>query len=105
MYADENFKLNLDNMPQGAKPRMILVVKPGNPCPVGAQRQEWVDLIEYCIENNIRLVNDGAYTALTHTSHVTLTEVAKDYPKLEWIELLSISKTFSACGWRLGMAV
>ncbi|MCD5374884.1 aminotransferase class I/II-fold pyridoxal phosphate-dependent enzyme [Candidatus Gracilibacteria bacterium] len=105
MYADENFALNIKHIPEGAKPRMILVVKPGNPCPVGAQKQEWIDLIEYCIKNNIRLVNDGAYTALTHTSHVTLTEVAKDYPDLEWIELLSISKTFSACGWRLGMAV
>lgn len=105
MYADENFKLNLDHIPKGVKPRMILTVKPGNPCPVWASREEWVDLIEYCIENNIRLVNDGAYTALTHTKHVSLTEVAKDYPQLDWIELFSISKTFSACGWRLGMAV
>jgi len=105
MYASENFKLNMNHFPKGIKPRMILTVKPGNPCPVGATREEWVELIEYCIANKVRLVNDGAYTALTHNSHVTLTEVAKDYPELEWIELLSMSKTFSACGWRLGMAV
>jgi aspartate/methionine/tyrosine aminotransferase len=84
---------------------MILTVKPGNPCPVGATREEWVETIEHCIKNKIRLVNDGAYTALTHNSHVTLTEVAKDYPKLEWMELFSGSKTFSMCGWRLGVAV
>jgi aspartate/methionine/tyrosine aminotransferase len=34
-----------------------------------------------------------------------LTEVAKDYEELEWMELFSMSKTFSACGWRLGIAV
>lgn len=50
-------------------------------------------------------MNDGAYTALTHTSHVTLTEVAKEYPELDWIELFSMSKTFSACGWRLAVTV
>jgi len=105
IYAEENFALKIDNMPAWVKPRMILTVKPGNPCPVWATREEWVELIEYCIKNNIRLVNDGAYTALTHKSHVTLTEVAKDYPELDWIELFSGSKTFSMCGWRLGVAV
>jgi len=105
MYAEENFALKLENMPKDVNPRMILTVKPGNPCPVGATREEWVELIEHCIENNIRLVNDGAYTALTHNAHVTLTDVAKDYPKLDWIELFSGSKTFSICGWRLGVAV
>ncbi len=105
MYASENFRLNIDNIPDWVKPRMILVVKPWNPCPVWAQRDEWIELIEYCIKHKIRLVNDGAYTALTHTSHVTLTEVAKDYPDLEWMELFSMSKTFSACGWRLAVTV
>jgi aspartate/methionine/tyrosine aminotransferase len=37
---------------------MILTVKPGNPCPVGATREEWEEIIEYCIKNKIRLVND-----------------------------------------------
>ena len=105
MYARENFALDIKHIPAWAKPRMILTVKPGNPCPVWATRAEWVALIEYCIANNIRLVNDGAYTALTHTEHITLTEVAKDYPALDWIELFSISKTFSACGWRLAVTV
>jgi len=105
IYASENFRLNLEHFPKWIKPRMILTVKPGNPCPVWATKEEWIELIEYCIKNKIRLVNDWAYTALTHNSHVTLTEVAKDYEELEWMELFSMSKTFSACGWRLGIAV
>ncbi len=106
LTSDENFKLNLENLPKLEKPpRMIITVKPGNPCPAGASREDWEALIEYCIEHNVRLVNDGAYTSLKHKEHVPLSEVAKDYPALDWMELFSISKTLSACGWRLGAAV
>lgn len=106
LYSSENFKLNLKNLPTGEnKPRMIITVKPGNPCPSGATKEDWEVLIEYCIKYNIRLVNDGAYTSLTHTNHVPLCQVAKDYPKLNWIEYFSISKAISACGWRLGAAI
>lgn len=106
LTSEENFKLNLNNLPKREKPpRMIITVKPGNPCPAGATREEWAALIEYCIDHNVRLVNDGAYTSLNHSDHVSLSEVAKDYPGLDWMELFSISKTLSACGWRLGAAV
>ncbi len=105
IYSSEDFKLDLKNMPKEALPRVIVTVKPWNPCPVWASREEWVELIEFCIENNIRLVNDGAYTAVVHEKHVSLTEVAKDYKDLDWIELFSMSKTYSACGWRFGVVV
>ncbi len=106
LYSSEDFKLNLENLPKtGKKPRMIITVKPGNPCPAGASREDWEALIAYCLENNIRLVNDGAYTSLTHKNHTPLCEVAKDYPELDWIEYFSVSKAISACGWRLGAAI
>ncbi len=106
LFSEDNFKLNLENLPKLEKPpRMIITVKPGNPCPAGASREDWEQLIEHCIANNIRLVNDGAYTSLTHKEHIPLCEVAKDYPDLDWIEYFSISKTLSACGWRLGGAI
>ncbi|RYZ71417.1 MAG: aminotransferase class I/II-fold pyridoxal phosphate-dependent enzyme, partial [Proteobacteria bacterium] len=84
------------------KPDLIFVIRPGNPASQGATRQEWVDLIEFCSERGIRLANDGAYTTLTQGGHVTLAEVAKDYPTLEWIELYSLSKALSDPGARLG---
>ncbi len=106
LYSSENFRLSLENLPKTEKsPKMIITVKPGNPSPAGASREEWEALITYCITNNIRLVNDGAYTSLTHTDHVPLSAVAKDYPELDWIEYFSLSKAISACGWRLGVAI
>ena len=105
IYSHEHFKLKISNLKKWKLPRMIVTVKPWNPCPVWASRDEWVELIEFCIKNNIRLVNDWAYTAVVHKNHISLTEVAKDYKELDWIELLSMSKTYSACGWRLWVAV
>ncbi len=106
LYSEENFALNLKNLPKQKKPpRMIITVKPGNPCPAGASRKNWEELIQYCIANNVRLVNDAAYASLVHKEHITLSEVAKDYQELDWIEMFSISKTLSACGWRLGGAI
>lgn len=105
IYSKENFELKLSNMPAWVKPRMILTVKPWNPCPTWARKEDWIELIDYCIKNKIRLVNDWAYTAVVHENHVSLTEVAKDYPELEWIELFSMSKAYSACGWRFWVAV
>ena len=101
IYSYENFKLKVANIPEWKKPKMILTVKPWNPCPVWASKEEWIEIIDYCIKNKIRLVNDWAYTAVVHKNHISLTSVAKDYPELEWAELFSISKTFSACWWRI----
>lgn len=105
IYSYENFKLKVSNMPDWRLPRMILTVKPWNPCPVWASEEEWKEIIDFCIKNKIRLVNDGAYTAVVHKNHVSLTSVAVKYPELEWAELFSISKTYSACGWRLWVIV
>ncbi len=106
LNSADNFKLNLETLPKlDTPPRMIITVKPGNPCPAGANHEDWEELIKYCIQYDIRLVNDAAYTSLTHKSHTPLCMVAKDFPELDWIEYFSISKTLSACGWRLGAAV
>ncbi len=89
-----------------SRPDLIFVIRPGNPASQGASAGEWKPLIQFCIENKVRLVNDGAYTTLAPKgSHVPLIEVAKDYPKLEWLELFSVSKSFSDPGARLGVAV
>ena len=87
------------------RPDLIFVIRPGNPVARGANRDEWVSLIEYCIKNQVRLVNDGAYSTLDQGSHVPLIQVAKDYPELEWAEMFSVSKSFSDPGARLGVLV
>ncbi|MEK7746626.1 MAG: pyridoxal phosphate-dependent aminotransferase, partial [Elusimicrobiota bacterium] len=84
------------------RPDLVFVIRPGNPASVGASAREWRELIAFCLENGSRLVNDAAYAGLAGDSHVPLAAVAKDFPDLDWLELYSVSKSFSDPGARLG---
>jgi aspartate/methionine/tyrosine aminotransferase len=84
---------------------LVYVIRPGNPAAVGATASEWKELIEHCLERGTRLVNDAAYVGLAGEQHVALARVACEYPDLEWIEMVSVSKSFSDPGARLGALV
>lgn len=84
------------------RPDLVFVIRPGNPASVGASEREWREIIAFCLENGSRLVNDAAYAGLAGDAHVPLAWVAKDFPDLEWLELYSVSKSFSDPGARLG---
>lgn len=85
---------------------LIFVIRPGNPAAVGASAEDWRALIAHCLRTGARLVNDAAYAGLARgTNHVPLAAVAKDFPELEWIEMYSVSKSFSDPGARLGALI
>ncbi len=111
LATEDNMRLNLDRLKKALRDRgidradLIYVIRPGNPAAVGATAEEWKALIEYCIENNTRLCNDAAYAGLAGEDHIPLAYAAKEYPELEWIEMYSVSKSFSDPGARLGAVV
>ena len=111
LSSSENMRLTLPGLKaalRAGKARradLVFVIRPGNPGAVGASVEEWKALIEHCIEHGTRLVNDGAYAGVAGERHVPLAAVAKDYPELEWLELYSVSKSFSDPGARLGALV
>ena len=111
LYSAENMRLcvaHLDSALKQAKvkrPDLVFVIRPGNPASVGSTAGEWQALIQFCLEHKTRLVNDAAYAGLTDEPHIPLAAVAKDYPELEWLELYSVSKSFSDPGARLGALV
>ncbi len=111
LYTAENMRLcvaHLETALRQAKvkrPDLIFVIRPGNPASVAATAGEWQALIQFCLQHGSRLVNDAAYAGLADDNHVPLAAVAKDYPELEWLELYSVSKSFSDPGARLGALV
>jgi len=112
LVSSDNMRLNLARLKAALKKDgseradLIFVVRPGNPAAVGANRSEWKELIEFCLAQGARLVNDGAYAGLAgESTHVPLAQVAKDYPQLEWLEMYSVSKSFNDPGARLGALV
>lgn len=85
---------------------LVYVIRPGNPAAVGANKAEWTALIDWCVAKGARLVNDGAYAALCEEGkHTSLASVAKDRKDVEWIEMFSVSKSFSDPGARLGALI
>jgi alanine-synthesizing transaminase len=112
LVSSDNMRLNVARLKDALKrdgtdrADLIFTIRPGNPAAVGASAADWKELIAFCIEKGMRLVNDAAYAGLTAgDSHVPLAQVAKDYPDLEWLELYSVSKSYNDPGARLGALV
>ncbi|PPR26484.1 MAG: LL-diaminopimelate aminotransferase [Alphaproteobacteria bacterium MarineAlpha10_Bin3] len=69
---------------------------------------DWLrELCRYCSDNDIRLFNDAAYYALSHTrDSATLCEVAVDFPQLSWAEAFTAAKLIgNGTGWHVGALV
>jgi len=112
LVSADNMRLNVARLKEALKKDgtdradLVFTIRPGNPAAVGASREDWKELIAFCLEKGMRLVNDAAYSGLTSGgAHVPLAQVAPDYPDLEWLELYSVSKSYNDPGARLGALV
>lgn len=112
LASEDDMRLNLSRLKTALADNklervdLIYVIRPGNPAAVGASEEEWRELCQFCQERDIRLVNDGAYAGLCEPgSHTSLAKVACQYEKLDWIEMYSVSKSYSDPGGRLGAIV
>jgi alanine-synthesizing transaminase len=112
LASSDNMRLNLGRLKAALRQDgtdradLVFVIRPGNPAAVGASVADWKELIGFCLEKKMRLVNDGAYSGLTAPgTHVPLAQVARDYHELEWLELYSVSKSYNDPGARLGALV
>lgn len=112
LVSSDNMRLNVGRLKEAltrdgtGRADLIFTIRPGNPAAVGASAADWKELIAFCLEKDMRLVNDAAYAGLTAGgAHVSLARIAKDYPDLEWLELYSVSKSYNDPGARLGALV
>ena len=102
LYAKDKFRPRMENMPE--KVNVVLLNYPNNPTGAVMDEAGWREICQWAVDNGVRLVNDAAYCGLVHGKHTTLSEIASQYPDLEWIELFSASKSHNATGWRVGTA-
>jgi aspartate/methionine/tyrosine aminotransferase len=112
LRAEDRMRLNVKRLREAARESgasrvdLIHVIRPGNPAAVGASEEEWRDLMDFCAESRARLVCDGAYAGLAKAAaHVPLAKAAAGRTDLEWMEMYSVSKSFSDPGARLGALV
>lgn len=99
------FRFSPDDIPSPTD--LIMMNYPHNPSGQIATADWLRGLCRHCSDNDIRLFNDAAYYALSHTKDsATLCEVAVDFPELSWAEAFTAAKLIgNGTGWHVGAMV
>jgi len=100
LREDSGFLPDLDDIPRGAK--LVWLNYPNNPTAQTAPESFWRDAVEHARENDYLLINDAAYSEIYFNGKPSgpIAVGGKDVA----LEIHSLSKSFSMCGWRVGFA-
>ncbi len=87
------------------KAKLFYVCYPNNPTGAIATSEFYADLVRYCREYDILLVNDMAYATVAYDGYKNPTVLQVEGAKDVAIEFHSLSKMYNMTGWRLGFAL
>lgn len=87
------------------KAKLFYVCYPHNPTGATATKAFYEDLVKFCKEYDILLVNDMAYATVAYDGFKNPTVLQVEGGKDVGIEFHSLSKMFNMTGWRLGFAL
>jgi LL-diaminopimelate aminotransferase len=104
LTESNSFLPDLDKIPLSVlkKARLLYINYPNNPTGAVANIEFFERVIDFAIKNNIVVVNDAAYGALTYGGLKPLSFLSVDGAMDVGIEVHSLSKAFNMTGWRIG---
>ena len=107
LRREDGFLLELDRLPADvlARTRLVYVNYPNNPTAAVAPREYLERLVAACIEHDIVLAYDNAYSDITFDGEVAPSIFEIEGADQVAIEFFSLSKSFQMTGWRLAFAV
>jgi len=85
--------------------KLFYVCYPHNPTGAVATKEFYQDLVRFCKDYDILLVNDMAYATVSYEGFRSPTVMQIEGGKDVAIEFHSLSKMFNMTGWRLGFAL
>ncbi len=94
--------LNIIPEPVLKKARMLYLNYPNNPTGAVANKEFFEQVVGFARKNNIIIVNDSAYGALTYDGHKPLSFLSVEGAMDVGLEVHSLSKAFNMTGWRIG---
>jgi len=99
---ENNFLPDLDGLSADVRKRakLLYINYPNNPTGAGATKAFFEKVVRFAKENNIVVVNDAAYAALTYGSK-PLSFLSVSGAKDVGVEIHSMSKAYNMTGWRL----
>lgn len=100
---ENNFQPTIADLEQLGDIDGLLITSPSNPTGSMIKEKEFREVIDYCQNNNIRLISDEIYHGIIYNTEISQNTALNYNDKL--IVINSFSKYFSMPGWRLGWMV
>ncbi len=105
LKAENDFRLTLEELKSAITPKTKILILPYPNNPTGAimERGDLEKIAKICIENDIYVMSDEIYSALTYKGeHVSIASL--EGMKERTILINGFSKAYAMTGWRLGYA-
>jgi len=102
LREENGFLPDLDSLSLDVKKRtkLLYINYPNNPTGAGATSAFFAKVVQFARENDVVVVHDAAYSALTYNSK-PLSFLTVPGAKDVGVEIHSLSKAFNMTGWRL----
>ena len=84
------------------KAKLLYINYPNNPTGAVATKEFFSDVVAFAKKNNIIVIHDAPYAALTYDGNKPLSFLSVDGAMDIGLEVHSLSKAFNMTGWRIG---
>ncbi len=84
------------------KAKLLYINYPNNPTGAVANKDFFNKVVDFARKNNIIVIHDAAYSALTYDGYNPLSFLSVEGAMEVGIEIYSLSKAFNMTGWRIG---
>ncbi len=104
LFEKNSFLPDLASVPPSVlkKAKMIYMNYPNNPTGAVAPPAFFEEVVHFARKNNIIVINDAAYGALTYDEHRPSSFLSVKGAMEVGLEVHSLSKAFNMTGWRIG---
>jgi len=104
LWETNHFLPDLDSIPPDIlkRSKLLYLNYPNNPTGAVATKEFFSKVVDFALKNNIVVVHDAAYSALTYDGYKPLSFLSAEGAMEVGIEVHSLSKAFNMTGWRMG---
>lgn len=104
LLQENDFLPDLDSIPSDIlkRAKLLYINYPNNPTGAVASPEFFRKVVEFAKKNQIIVISDAAYAALTFDGYAPLSFLSVPGAKDVGVEIQSLSKAFNMTGWRLG---
>jgi LL-diaminopimelate aminotransferase len=104
LLESNSFLPDLSSIPEPVlkRSKLLYLNYPNNPTGAVASIKFFEDVVEFAMKNNIIVIHDAPYSALTYDGYKPLSFLSVKGAMDIGIEVHSLSKAFNMTGWRIG---